>query len=568
MVAAIRHRGPDGCGSLRVHGFEMSAARLGIIDPDSGAQIITSEDGKIAVAFNGEIYNHRQLRVELEARGHVFATKTDTEVIVHLYEEVSIDCVHRLRGMFAFAVFDGEHLVLARDRLGIKPLYYSFLPSSQVFVFASEIKAILQCPQIRPSFDLQALADSVVLGHAVGTRTFIKEVQSLAPGHTLTLSLAAGELVVGTPRRYCIRDLQRDDSMSLAEAQAELEQVLAESIELHLDADVEVGTTLSGGLDSTMLALLASRFHRRPLLTFTLADHEDHPDLHEAAVVAKNIRSEHFPIVINFDEYLSAIPSFIAAEEQPSSLYGMPFHLLCKRICQRLKACLHGEGADELFGGYREYLDRQHRIGAIRRQLPKLKRLGLAPSDEAATIIEDLSRAVTFDEYLEAIFALNLADPLERLHLDLVDKSSMAASVEMRVPYLDDRVFDFASRLPLRLLVRPDLGIRKYILRRLCLDRFGLDLFDVALREKLGVPAAGVHFISQFDRLCDRLLPEDYLDSHELGFLFETKRRLLTFELFNEIFIDHRGDASSVGSILDYVGRSAAAPIDVELLSS
>src|SRR5262249_26084831 len=160
---------------------------------------------------------------------------------------------------------------------------------------------------------------------------------------------------------------------------------------------------------------------------------------------------------------------------------------------------------------------------------PLLKRLGVLPSDRVISIIEGLSSAISFDEYLQRIFEVNLADRLERHHLDPVDKCAMAASIEMRVPYLDDRVFELVSQFPVRFLVRADIGIRKYILRRFCLERFGFRVMDVVLREKLGVPSAGIHLLERFDRLCDAVLPEDYLARHEFGYCFETKRQLLMF---------------------------------------
>jgi asparagine synthase (glutamine-hydrolysing) len=572
MIAVLRHRGPDGTGYWARDNCQMAVARLSIIDLRAGCQLITNETGSISIAFNGEIYNYRQLRTELERRGHVFTTKTDTEVVVHLYEEAGADCVRQLRGMFAFAVFDGKQVFLARDRLGIKPLHYAFVPEAGLFLFASEVKAILQCPAFSPRLDMQALADSIVLSHAVGTRTFVEGVQSLAPGHTLTVPCHS-DMRVGEQLPYFVRHPARDESISLKEAQNALEDVLEDSVGLHLAADVDVGLTLSGGLDSTILALLAQERHRPPLITFTLADDVEHPDLAQAGVIAEMLAAEHHPVVLGFDEYLSAIPSLIAAEEQPSSLYGIPFQLLCTRIAERVKVCLHGEGADELFGGYREYLDRQHKLSAICRGLPLLKRLGVMPSDEAIAIIERLSSTASFDDYLSTIFAVNLADPLERHHLDVVDKCAMAAGVEIRVPYLDDRVFELVSQLPLRFLVRADIGIRKYILRLLCLERFGLRLTDVVLREKLGVPSSGVHHLMRFDRLCDEILPEDYLVNHELGYCFASKRQLLMFEMFIEIFMVHRGDSNAVGNVLDYLeargdGRKAINVLDGSQSSS
>jgi asparagine synthase (glutamine-hydrolysing) len=552
MANSLHHRGPDSIGYCWGNDAHLGATRLNIIDLYSGSQPLYNETGQLSIAFNGEIYNHHELRSQLKKRGHAFTTETDTEVVLHLYEEDGENCIHRLHGMFAFAILDGAQLLLARDRLGIKPLYYTFLPEAQLFIFASEIKGILQCSDYTPRLDIQALADSAVLGHPVGTDTFFEGVKSLAAGHTMRI-WCDKPMRISEQRPYFTRNFIRDEGISLIEAQEALEAVLRDSVDSHLAADVDVGLTVSGGLDSTILALLSRECQSRPVFTFTVADDEQHPDIVQGQYVAQMIGSTHLPVIMNFDDYLATIPKYATAEEQPSSLSGIPFYFLCEKIAHRVKACLHGEGADELFGGYSEYLDRHHKISYIRKRLMLLKQFAILPSEYALNQIERLASSVTFDEYLQSIFAMNLGDQLERFHLDPVDKHAMAASVEMRVPYLDDHVFELVSQFPLRYLVRKDLGIRKYILRRLCLHRFGYEVIDIVLRHKLGVPAAGIHLLDRFDHLCETTLPDDYLARHEFGYFFERKRQLLMFELFHEIFMTHRGDGKAVGSIVDFL---------------
>lgn len=560
MTAVLRHRGPDGRGHASRGALHVGATRLGIIDPTSQTQPIYNEEGTACVVFNGEIYNHQELRTELRGKGHVFKTRTDTEVVVHLYEEMGDDCVHRLHGMFAFAILDGARLLLARDRLGIKPLYYVFMPETQAFVFASEIKAILQHPGFTPRLSLQALADSIVLGYPVGEETFFEGVRSLLPGHTMVVSWGEG-VRVEDPKRYHTPGLARDDSMSLDEAEERLEAQLERAVETHLAADVEVGLTLSGGIDSTVLALLAGERLQRPLHTFTVGDHEEYADVVQAGLVARMIGSEHEPIILSFEEYLSAIPGLVAAEEQPSSLYGLPFYHLCRKVSERVKACLHGEGADELFGGYREYLNRDTRLSYIQSRLPLLKHLGVLPSQRALSTIERLSSAEYFQEYLPRVFEVNQADALERQHLMPVDKCAMATSLEMRVPYLDDGVVELANRIPLSFLVRPDIAVKKYILRRFALRRFGPRVIDVVLREKLGAPVSGVYLLDRFDRLCNEVLPDDYVTRHELGSCFSEKRELLMFDMFIEMFMKHRGDSGSIGSVMDFMQARAGKSV-------
>jgi len=550
MTAVLRHRGPDAVGHFSRGTSHVGATRLSIIDPASNAQPIYNETGQACVVFNGEIYNHRELRAELQKKGHIFRTKTDTEVIIHLYEEMGDDCVRRLQGMFAFAILDGDRLLLARDRLGIKPLYHVFLPDTGELVFASEIKAVLQHPGVTPRLDMQALADSIVLSHPVGDETFFEGVKTLAPGHTMVVWCGEGARLE-QPKPYYSRNFVRAESMTLDDALERLEAALERAVETHLAADVEVGLTLSGGLDSTVLAFFASERLQRPILTFTVGDHAGYADVVQAGLVAKMIGSDHQSIIMTFDDYLSAIPGLVRAEEQPSSLFGLPFHFLCRKVAERTKACLHGEGADELFGGYVEYFNREARLSHIRHRLPLLKQLGVPPSARALATIERLSSATTFEEYLPRIFEVNTADALERQHLMPVDKSAMAASLEMRVPYLDDDVFELVSQMPLALLVRPDIGVKKYILRRLALKRFGPQVIDVVLRDKLGAPTSGIYLLDRFDQMCNETLPDDYLTRHELGFCFRAKRELFLFEVFMEIFMKHRGDSDSIGSVTE-----------------
>lgn len=556
MTDALIHRGPDGQGWTGVGRAWVGATRLAIVDLAAGPQPIFDETGAIALVFNGEIYNHRELRTELQGRGHRFRTATDGEVVVHLYEELGVWCAQRLRGMFAFAVLHGHELFLVRDRLGIKPLYYAAQPESSTLLFASEQKAILQLPSIMPRLDMQSFADALVLGHPVGDQTLFEGIRTLPPGHWMQVSFA-DRLHVHPPVRYHAGSGERQENMSYEEAEEQLAATFTDAVRAHMDADVEVGFTLSGGIDSTLLALFAHEQASGPLRTFTVADHSGHPDVVQAERVAKMIGSTHRTCIVDWAGYLETVPQLVHSEEGPASLFGLPFQFLCKQLAQEVKACIHGEGADELFGGYIEYTAREYRTRAFERRLPVLKQLGVAPSEAATKTMLQLSTARTLPDYLAAIFEVNLGDPLQRLHLDVVDRCAMSVGVEMRVPYLDDEMVGLATRIPLQHLVRLDIGVRKYILRRLALRRFGQvfgpALIDVVLREKLGAPASGVRLLLDFEQMCERLLPADYLTRHELGFCFAGKRQLLMFEYFCAAFLEHRGDVSAVGDITEFI---------------
>lgn len=558
MTDTLSHRGPDSFGFHSNGAFHLGARRLSIVGLSSGEQPVFNETGTVCAVFNGEIYNHRQLRKDMETKGHHFATDTDTEVIVHLYEEFGEDCVVHLRGMFAFAVYDGDNVFLGRDRWGIKPLYLTFDPIRRTFLFASEIKALLQAPALTPALDLQTLADTLALSYTVGDRTFFQGIASLQPGHTLNVRCLNGA-VPGVPKRYFDRTVQQRTDISFDEAVERLESVLTNAIESHLDADVEVGLTLSGGIDSSLLAMMISQPRDRPVSTFSVADHDNHPDLVHAAKVAHMAGTKHHPVVLTYEAYLQAIPGIVASEEQPASLFGVPFHILSAKIGQHVKACLHGEGADELFGGYLEYLDRNSRTSYIARRLPLLKELGMIPSRLALETIQRLSGDDNFSSYLERVFDVNMGDALERHHLVPVDKCAMASSVEMRVPYLADDVVDLVRGLPRHYLVRGDIGVRKYILRRLALKRLGPELIDIVLREKLGAPAAGAYFLNRFDKMCETELPDSYVTRHEFGKSFGSKRELLMFDMFVECFMKNRGDAASLGTVEEFMRSRAAA---------
>lgn len=556
LTLALRHRGPDGVGWARSGAADLGSTRLKIIDPAADAQLLYDESATACLVFNGEIYNHRELRAELTARGHRFRTHTDSEVVIHLYEEMGRACVTRLRGMFAFAVSTQFEVLLARDRLGIKPLYWMADPATGTVLFASEIKALLAALPGRPSLHLPAFADSIALGHPVGTSTFFEGVHILPPGTTMEVRVEAAGVRVEDPVSY-VTPVARDDTMSYQDAEERVAATFEDAVRRHLDADVEVAFTLSGGIDSTLLALFAAEQTDEPLRTYTVADHADHPDVGQAHTIANLLGSDHRTTILDRDSYLDAIPRLVRAEEGPASLYGLPFQVLCERIGEDVKACMHGEGADEVFGGYIEYLVRDYRVKAFQGALRRLKRVGLPPSDAAIETMLRLVPAPTIAEYLEAVFAVNLGDPLQRLHLDPVDRSAMSAGVEMRVPYLDDELIALAARVPLRHLVRWDIGVRKYLLRRLALRRFGAAygpaLLDVVLREKLVAPSSGARLLQNFDEECDRRLPANYLDRHELGAAFRTKRHLLMFEYFCAAFLDHRGDVDAVGDIMGFL---------------
>jgi asparagine synthase (glutamine-hydrolysing) len=561
MTTALAHRGPDDAGLHARGPVRLGARRLSIVDIAGGAQPFYNETGTICVVANGEIYNHNELRDRLRARGHRFASRCDTEVIVHLYEEYGDRCVDHLQGMFAFALADGDRLLLARDRLGIKPLFYS--TAGGVVTFASEIKALLHNPALRPAIDVQAMVDSFAIGLPAGDRTFIDGIRTLPPGHTMVVTNGPDGPVTRTERYYRV-PTGPGEPLSFTDAQDALIDRLRATVRSHLAADVEVGLMLSGGLDSTTVALLAADLTDRPLRTYSVADSDGHPDLLQARWIAESLGTVHDEIVMSFDDYLDAVPAYTFSQERPGRLGGLPLHTLYTRAGRQLKVCLIGEGADELFGGYPEYIDPGWRSGAIQSRLRALSARGVAPSGRAMEVAELFTTPLPHGDYLDRVFAWNLAEPLVQDHLELHDKVGMGASLELRVPFLDHEFVEFVSGLPVDYKVNVRFGIQKHVLKRAALRAWGADgpLADSVLRRKIGGPSAGARHHAALTELCERELPDDYLDRHELGFCFTSKRDLLLFELFESLFVHGRGADPAGVTIRDLLrersGRAAA----------
>jgi asparagine synthase (glutamine-hydrolysing) len=562
MTTALTHRGPDDVGYHLRPGLWLGVRRLSIVDVAGGTQPVYNESGEICVIANAEIYNHRELRARLQARGHRFTSRCDTEVIVHLYEEYGDRCVEHLRGMFAFAIADGGRLLLGRDRLGIKPLYYATVPGG--FLFASEIKALLRSGELTPALDLQAFADSRVVGYPVGDRTFIEDVRSVTPGHIKVVTEGPAGPVLAD-REYYRLPAGHDETITFDEATDRLISVLREIARSHLAADVDVGLILSGGLDSTVLALLAHDEGSSPQ-SFCVASSPEHPDMIQAARVAGSLGLRHHSLVVGFEDYLGTIPAYIHAAERPAPLGGMGLLSVFQRASREVKTCLNGEGADELFGGYADYLEPEGLGGTLARGLRGLSGAGLSLSDQTLEIIDTVARHESLPAYTERLLSVNMRDHLVQNHLEPIDKCGMAAGLEVRVPYMDHVFAEFVMSLPTEYKVNQGLRIQKHVLKRAALRAWGGDgvIADSILRRKIGAPAAASRYRERLARMIERELPEDYLIGHELGRFFDSKLDLLLHELFCELYLVGRGTAPAELSMRDFIaeraGRALALP--------
>ena len=505
MSAKLVHRGPDSDGIFAEGHAALAARRLAIIDLQTGDQPITNEDSTIYVVQNGELYNYRELRAELERAGHRFRTHGDTEVLLHLYEQEGLEFARRLRGMFAVALWDAprRRLVLARDRYGIKPLYYR-ADSSGGLEFASELRALP-----RGEIDLDALEAFLAFNSIPAPLTIFRDARKLPPGHLLVWE--AGETRVerfARPAPAAVDDLRDDDEAELIE---ELRARLRDSVRAHLVSDVPVGVLLSGGIDSSALTALAAQESDEPVRTFSIGFEErSFDELGDARLVAERYGTQHRELVLRPDAAL-LLPALAEAFDEPfADSSALPTYLVSQLAARDVKVALSGEGGDELFGGYYTYVADQLalRTGvAARLARPLVERLPtstarasfdykakrfvrgahLPPLERHHAWKEIFSpearaeltgRRHGFDpvDLYRARFAeTEGAEPLARLQdVDLgiylvddllvkTDRASMAHSLEARVPFLDPAVTNFAAALPAKHRVH---GLRKKVLLR------------------------------------------------------------------------------------------------------
>ena len=504
MGLALSHRGPDGEGVMADGQIGLAHRRLAIIDVAAGAQPMGNEDGSIWIVFNGEIYNHNELRPVLQARGHRYKTRCDTETILHAYEEFGDRAPEHLQGMFAFAIWDApkRRLLLARDRLGIKPLYVSC--NGTELLFGSEIKAILAASMKAPPLDESVLPAYLSSGFVSGEQTMFRGITRLRPGHTLSWSLADG---VQQRRYWQVPAPTERQPQSFAAETASLRTRLTDAVKRHLMSDVPLGVFLSGGIDSSAIAAIAARLSPPALRTFAVGFADPRAnELAYAKQVADAIGSRHHDIVVTPQQFFDELPRLIWHEDEPIAFpSSVPLYFLARMAGEHVKVVLTGEGADELFLGYNRYRVTHWNArlgGAYGSVLPRAIRsrirefvqrapgrlgrigrrtfLGLDPGlrqlyfDNFAVIRESEQRGLfarpdllNRDLYASALDRVNsdgsdLLDGMGRFDLDTYlhellmkqDQMSMAASIESRVPFLDDRLVEHVIGLPSSFKVR------------------------------------------------------------------------------------------------------------------
>jgi asparagine synthase (glutamine-hydrolysing) len=515
MRDILTYRGPDGAGVYRDDQAALGHRRLSIVDLATGGQPLANEDQTIWIAYNGEIYNHASLRAELERAGHVYRTRSDTETIVHAYEQWGDDCVQRFRGMFAFAVWDvpRRRLLLARDRLGIKPLYWCL--NRNRLVFASEIKAILESRLVEARPNTEAIPELLATRYLSGDETMFRGIVKLMPGHVLVFERGAARTrqywdVPSAGAEPAVADAPTGETPTRSASPVpRFRELLEESVRLRLMSDVPLGMFLSGGIDSSAIAAIMARMIDRPLQTFSVAFRERaFSELEYARQVARAIRADAHEILIGAEDFFDALPRLVWHEDEPiAHTSSVPLYFVSTLARRHVTVVLTGEGSDELLAGYGKYprsLWNWHLGGIYTRAMPSPLRRAVAQSlvprlpsglaryaRRSFLAVEHAPAATFFDNFAaigltrqRALLAPDLAAQVspERLYgrslayllapsrdgawlqrllytdlktylVELLmkqDQMSMAASIESRVPFLDHVLVEFAATLPSR----------------------------------------------------------------------------------------------------------------------
>jgi asparagine synthase (glutamine-hydrolysing) len=599
MCRVITHRGPDDEGFYTDGPLGIGMRRLSIVDVAGGHQPISNEDGTLWIVFNGEIYNHLALREQLIARGHRYVTHSDTETVIHLFEEYGADCLQHLRGMFAFAIWNRNTrtLFIARDRLGIKPLYYKLTPER--LLFGSEIKAILAHGGIRPEFNRAALPEYLAFGYLSGEESFYSGIGKLLPGHAMT---------IGPDGRAEIKQYWDLDASTTHESRDEsyyvqsYRELLEGAVQSHLMSDVPLGVFLSGGVDSSAVAALMTKLRREPVETFSVGYAEQaQSELPFARTVADHIHSRHHEVLVSEEDFFGALPHLIWHEDEPIVWpSSVSLYFVAKLARERVTVVLTGEGADETLAGYTRYaftLKNAAMDRAYRSVVPGFLRRGLRNTVANSSLLGATARrklehtflakdgdswaSFYFDNFFSAFgeaeqrglltdsFAREAApstayknvldywnhssgETLQRLlYTDIKtylvellmkqDNMSMAASIESRVPFLDHVLVEFATRIPREVQIRGLAG--KRILKKAVED---LLPHSILYRQKMGFPTPWSGWLAgtRLDAIRAMLLEPRSLDR---GYF----RREAVNTLFNEHRAQHRDNADRIWRLLN-----------------
>ena len=498
---------------------------------------MANEDSSLWVTYNGEIFNHAQIRPKLEQAGHHYKTRCDTETILHAYEQFGPECVNLLRGMFAFAIWNAteKRLFCARDRLGKKPFYYVW--TGRLFAFASEVKALLEHPAISPEFEYDVLPEYLAFGYVSQERTLFRGINKLPPGHALTLDLGGPRPLLEITKYWDISGSTPDSGADEKGLARDLRRRLEESVSMRLMSDVPLGVFLSGGVDSSAVAAVTKRIARGPVKTFSVGYAEErYSELSYAARAASTIGTDHYETRVSREDFFGALPRLIWHEDEPIAWpSSVSLYFVSKLAAKHVKVVLTGEGSDELFGGYQRYrwhllnsraascyaraplvlrrsvqrvlqtsslltgdarrklrhtfigrdntiesllLDNFYAAFSSGEQAALLKRVGAPAYTNYLAFFDHYTRSSLLSRMLYADGKTYLVELLMKQ-----DQMSMACSLESRVPFLDHTLVEFATGIPDRLKLRGN--VQKYILKRAVEDLLPA---EVVHRKKLGFP--------------------------------------------------------------------------------
>ena len=602
MCDVIRHRGPDDEGVWVNEGVALGMRRLSIIDLSTGHQPIHNEDQTVWIVFNGEIYNFRELRLELEGAGHRFYTSTDTEVIVHAYEQWGKGAIARLRGMFGLAIWDtrSRTLLVARDRIGIKPMYYATVHGR--LYFGSELKSLLEAPDLPRDLDAAALDHYLSFLYTPRDGSIFKSVRKLPPGHLMTWS--GGRLEI---EQYWQMPATETFTGSEQEAVQQLRAVLSDAVRSHMISDVPLGAFLSGGVDSSLIVGLMSELSSARVKTFSIGfDEPAFDELEHARRVADHFGTDHHELVVKPDG-VGILDQLISHFDEPfADSSAIPTWYVSEMARRHVTVVLSGDGGDELFGGYDRYLPHPH-VAAFDRYSPRalrrvaalaaerlphgargknfLRHVGrdeqgryldairfFGADEKPALLTPELRRAIDGPDaetrlarHFDRLAPLPWASQMMRFDaetylpediLTKVDRMSMAHSIESRVPLLDNEVINFAATLPARMKIKN--GRRKHVLKEVAATLLPRDVLD-RKKQGFGVPL-GTWFRGHLRELfADTLLSPTTLQrgyfqpafinrivaEHLAGRRDHTLRlwQLLVFERWNREYVDRRGSA-------------------------
>ncbi|MFL1994906.1 asparagine synthase (glutamine-hydrolyzing) [Lysinibacillus irui] len=556
MTNEIYHRGPDDEGHFIDDFIALGMRRLSIIDLHSGKQPIMNENESIVIVFNGEIYNYQELRKELLLKGHIFKTNSDTETIVHAYEEYGYDCVNKLNGMFAFALWDKQNqkLFIARDRLGVKPLHYYY--DGDRFAFGSEIKSILKDTSIKREIDLQALTSFLRFYYIPAPMTIFKNIKKLMPGHFMIFDFKGKQLDI---RKYWDIEDKPVSNISYEDAKSTLRDKMFESVKYRMISEVPVGSFLSGGIDSTIVTGIMSKLSSEPINTFTIGykDNKLFDESELAREVSKLHGTNHHELFLDFNDLDEVIHNIVWALDEPfADSSSIPTYYVSNMTKKHVTVALSGDGGDEFFAGYNKYTSAHYaqmlnkvpspiiylmrnlvgvlsvngtsKLNSFSRMGKKfLKSYDSSPmkmhlklmecfSPEQIQRIISNSKEIDNSLYIQEYFShLNRDTVTNMMYTDMkfalpndmlvkVDKMSMINSLEVRSPFLDVNVVEFAFQLPINYKMQG--SERKKILKDTFADLIPNNILN-APKKGFGIPL-GMWFNSELKTMVDKILSE------------------------------------------------------------